>query len=364
MSLLVEQHIAQSATQTKDITRLISTKCDVLEEQSQVQMKAHTTSQQLVVAGLDRNERTLTTLRGSMKALVIGQRQAKRTRENEKHTLSHNHTAVMSKLEEIQNAQYASTSTTRDTLRNIYVYGEEPDMLVGYLRVVTREFETVVDHLALNGGNSVCSESARLIRTELHSILGSAGQELLREFTDHPVKSTDKWLYSEDHFKSSGKKPMSRRLAWPAKSHRAHGFTSGAARAGEALQREGPSRGTFDFPTPTGHFRMQVPQKRSGPDVSHEQQRRLELTFTGTDNQPFRKFAVEFMYQRSMLTVHLNVFTQCPDGRAYDVVRRGSIAQIDAALRNGTISPYHLYSNGMPYCLLVRRFSMVTEVIR
>jgi hypothetical protein len=265
--------------------------------------------------------------------------------------------------------------------RGILFFGEHSDMIMAYLLPLQMDLESALERLVNDHSHEISVGHVHWLQSEFRRLIASAAQESATRFQGSTASSIDQWSYvtkskqgSDILAEVSGKvRPSS---GSPSKLYSAKrkaptilpGEDSKARRSGTPnrmqLQKKRAmvprayprsSNHTWSMETPSGHIHFSLPP----PDFADGQPRVVdEVGLSCMITQNRSTFAVNAQFRRvpsqtSEPEVHtqLSVFNTVENmsGVYRHLFDSGSIAAIDFAYRDGTISPFHVDGTGSNY---------------
>jgi len=261
----------------------------------------------------------------------------------------------------MEQAQSVSDESTRFAGHNrtIYFFGECSDNILQYLMPLQGDVIWAIDHLYANRSDSFSKAQAQWLRLEWNHLFESAIQERAAQHPNSTAMPFDPWIYPKarielhDSFTSR---------AMPSLLHdgrlKSHISTAALQKVpgknfcnNETLRLTSPSR-TMLVSIP----RAQVSKKHKISTV--EASFGCNTTRNGRPYVVYARFIREFIpAAEPRLYTQLNVFIQVNVAdlqHTYDgVLEYGSLADVNRALRAGTISPYHVDEWGDNFFLYV-----------
>ncbi|CAO2653070.1 Nn.00g024810.m01.CDS01 [Neocucurbitaria sp. VM-36] len=267
-------------------------------------------------------------------------------------------TNLSSKVDQLEISFTKYSTTTRKSGRQIYFIGERRDMIMAYLLTVKEQLRFATDQILSQNIAPVSARQACWLETEIQNLLASAAQE---EAARHPNSAAipfDQWSFSEDIIVPS-RHVGSRRLETLHDESHKHRPIQHKGKELQVRKRSTQARRVLSFNTPAGLLSISFPGDGTG--LRHfEEPDDISLSFTSGIDQSFPIIHAHFFHKmmnarRPELCAQLNVFTVIPDDQEemyYELFRRGSVQEIDAAFRRGIISPYHADSDGFNQWLM------------
>ncbi|KAH7070355.1 hypothetical protein BKA63DRAFT_605617 [Paraphoma chrysanthemicola] len=244
--------------------------------------------------------------------------------------------------------------------RSISFLGENRKDILMYLLPLQKELMTALDTLTAQHGQEVSMSDTCWLREEIQALVGSAYQEGAALYTGSTATSIDQWSYPEEtvgYLRNSDPKPASLRLSpssCPEDSEVGDNqVTRLLPKAHQNLKRK------WTINMPSSEASIILPRSSSTRKPARHTE---EVGFSSTLTQGQARFEIRARFVRDMMYkrclrqyTQLNVFVEVEevyDRIYYDLFKEGTIEDIDLALRQGTISPFHLDSDGNNLCLM------------
>lgn len=251
------------------------------------------------------------------------------------------------------------TVRTKTSGNTVYFRGERVDMIMSYLLPIKDELNTIINQVLSQSHHSLPIEEMLFLREELQRLLGSAAQEEAARYAMSTATSFDEW-----HFLGLDNES----IPSEAKSQDNHapedGEMIGSRRSIPEEQtkkkRDKTKMQTMSFKTGSREMKLHISQKNTTGHnninscdvglsfISHAQSLTIvDIRFTQCILQQMRP----------RICAQLNVFTRVPYSllkNHWRLFERGAtIEEIERAIRNGSVSPYHLDAGEHPYLLRV-----------
>ncbi|KAL7772503.1 hypothetical protein CFE70_002462 [Pyrenophora teres f. teres 0-1] len=243
----------------------------------------------------------------------------------------------------------------RTSNRNIFFFGEHRDMIMAYLLLLKPQLAAASRHLLSEGDASFSARQVTWLQLEFDNLVASAAQEEAARHHRSTATSLDQWHYSENIVRHPVKNSR-RMIGGPRTDAGKHWAVE------DMHEKMPPSKpSTSDQPTYThntafGILRVYIPQKATESKVQRSSDE-AGFTFTCGIGQSIHAIHVHFLHEifgqsGPRLSAQLNVFTLAEsEVHYYELFAHGSAEDIDDALRNGVISPYHINREGRNLCL-------------
>ncbi|KAH7351474.1 hypothetical protein BKA66DRAFT_475884 [Pyrenochaeta sp. MPI-SDFR-AT-0127] len=277
---------------------------------------------------------------------------------NTAHTIStRNHkitrdmiTNMSTQLDQLNVSNTKRSATFSQSGREIHFLGDRRDMIMAYLLPLQDYLRDAIDRILVQRIEGVSARHACWLEDQFKYLLGSAAQNEAARYSRSTATAFDQWFFHEIAIDSTRR--SKKREATSA---------SGATVLDELVvqksitqscrKRPKRSRQTLSFNTPAGILRMGFPyDKTSSRELQDSDE--ISLSFTAESSHLFSVTDVHFLHK--MINAHqkrvcaqLNVFTLSPaPSHDCDLLKFGTVEDIDTALRDGIISPYHLCEQG------------------
>jgi hypothetical protein len=257
-----------------------------------------------------------------------------------------------------------SSAEAKQSGRDIFFLGPRQDQILAYLLPMKDDLNFAIDSLISQQSDEVAPSDAEWLRSEFKNLLGSAAQENALRYSDSTATPFDQWSYPEDTvgFMDSTTSKRKAHGSWesevPRKKH---------ARLRPEWLRNRPKQPQQirSVPTASGSMEISLPNRRTSkkhPKGIAE----VGLCYTLKQNHSSLEIRARFLRDltyasRPRIYAQLNVFVVLGDdldGVYFNLLQVGTLAQVDTALRNGTISPFHIDNRGDNSLLFVSFFSL------
>lgn len=215
--------------------------------------------------------------------------------------------------------------------------------------------------------NQVSAQQLYWLQTEFENLVASATQEVAASYRGSTAVPFDHWTSNtrEDTFCDTVESASNSSTSTTSQEPKdgAKSVTVGPYRTKH--QRKLRSRyshcHTFEFEFPAGQLQINVPYTKKKA-VALQQANEAYIKFVpskGICSTPIRASFYETVNHglEPRLYIQLNAFRKIQDINTciyYDLFAEGSLAEIDAAFRSGTISPYDQSEAGVTLSLWVR----------
>ncbi|KAI1520077.1 hypothetical protein Ptr86124_000445 [Pyrenophora tritici-repentis] len=216
-------------------------------------------------------------------------------------------------------------------------------------------FADASKRLLSEDGASFSARQVTWLQLEFDNLVASAAQEEAARHHRSTATSLDQWHYSENIVRHPVKNSQ-RMIGGPRTEADKHWSVE------DVYEKMPPSKpSTSDQPTYThntafGILRVYIPQQATESKVQRTNDE-AGFTFTCGIGQSIHAIHVHFLREifgksGPRLSAQLNVFTLAEsEVHYYELFAHGSAEDIDDALRNGVISPYHINREGRNLCL-------------
>jgi len=268
--------------------------------------------------------------------------------------------ALSAKIEDIIAAELERLRmplAERTSNRNVFFFGEQRDMIMAYLLLIKPQLAAASRHLLSGEDASFSARQVTWLQLEFDNLVASAAQEEAARHHRSTATSLDQWHYSENIVRRPVKN--SRRMIGGPGTDAGRNWA-----VDDVYGKMSPSKpSTSDQPTYThntafGILRVYLSQKATESTIQRSKDE-AGFTFTCGIGQSIHAIHVHFLREAfspsgPRLSAQLNVFTLAEsEVHYYELFAHGSAEDIDDALRNGVISPYHINREGRNLCLYV-----------
>lgn len=263
-------------------------------------------------------------------------------------------------FETLQTALNKNLVCAKRSGNKVYFRGERVDMIMSYLLPIKDELDIVINQVLAQCHHRVPIQEILFLREELQKLLGSAAQEEAARYPMSTATSFDEW-----HFpgldSGFGTSAVERQGGHAQKNGEMVGSESVVYKPRQVRKRAKPKMQTLSFRTNSGKLQLFISQRKpTGYDTRNRYD--LGLSFTSRAQSLTIvdiRFTQSFLQQtRPRIHAHLNVFTSVPDSQNdtyWQLFQKNpTLEDIDHAIRQGSISPYHLNYGGDNYILYVR----------
>ncbi|KAF1842839.1 uncharacterized protein K460DRAFT_134979 [Cucurbitaria berberidis CBS 394.84] len=262
---------------------------------------------------------------------------------------------ISNKIEALSKPSAKRYKTAFSPNRDIHFFGERRDMIMAYLLLVKSHIEAIIQHIMAHAGGELSLQDIARLQYEFEHLIASAAQEEAASHFASTSTSLDQWFYSEDIARSSDR-ARKRTSKSPNDGTNAASVKEEAYTYLHAHRRLESTQQSFSHDTPFGNLRIHVPRQAGTPKVRQVSDE-VGFSFTCGIGQSIHAISARFLRDLSngrspKLYTQLNVFTVSESDERYnDLFATGTIEEIDAALRQGVISPYHINREGRNMCL-------------
>jgi hypothetical protein len=267
--------------------------------------------------------------------------------------------ALGAQIQRLEISRNSSSVRLRQSGRDIYFLGEHTNMIMAYLLFLQDDLDRAVDYILSHYGEDVPVDDARRLQSEFQHLVDSAAQERAAQHPDSDARSFDQWSYPEDtvgYLKANTQNPDD-----PISPRFHNSLTRRTRRPNAGVHQKQSKRTnrTWSVKTPSGDICISLPNRKFG---SSNTQVSDEFGFSCSLKQGQTTYVIDARFLRDLacatqpgVCAQLNIFTVVKiDHKLYSTTfEKGSVEEIDTALRNGVISPYYVNKNGVSVCLLV-----------
>lgn len=258
-----------------------------------------------------------------------------------------------------QNLPGDFSNDTQQSQRVIYFFGEDSDQIVQCLLPITKDAIWAIDHILANKSDPFSKSLTQWLRGEFNNLRDSAIRELAAQHSDGSITSLDPWIYLNDSISfndNAGSTSISRHRLGDDQREVSPQIAAQQALVGGRRRTQ-----TISVSTPSRAMLISIPRARKSRNGTSDAD---EASFTSVTTQDGKTHVVQVRFLRKLafaakprLCTQLNIFVQVEYGDVFKIYtvlfKRGALADIDHALRTGTISPYHIDQYGDHLCFYV-----------
>jgi hypothetical protein len=266
---------------------------------------------------------------------------------------------ISAQFQRLEFSRSSSSARLRSGCREIYFLGEDSDMIMANLLLVRQYLNNALDYLLAHHRHEIAEEDVQWLRSEFQHLTGSASQEHAALYADSDATPFDQWSYPED---TVGYLKDNTRMREDSRRRLSKNSLPLQSRGPDTWAKQKRPRGrnrTWTVKTTSGVHRISLPNRKL---AHHVNQAIEEVGFSCTLTQGDATHMIDAHFLRDSayasqprMCAQLNVLTiaEINYDMYYTLFRTGSIEEIDTAVRNGVISPYHIDNDGNSYCLWV-----------
>jgi len=257
---------------------------------------------------------------------------------------------LSAKIDSIQIAAPSATVARRSKGRDIFFVGECQESVLTPLLLLRNVLRGAVLDLVSQHTETVLEERLYWLQAEYENLVSSATQEVAALSQGSTATSFDNWCDNRWAAQSSKIGSPAEHL-WPERHLKAGRVERHTISADQKPSRQQVARTSFTYSFDIDAGRLHLTLSRSNP---HEQNtddpdevgfffRPSPTVCTTAVSARFVKVLDRFLEPR--FYTQLNAFSIAPKGfpsRYEDLFVQGTVKDIDLAIRNGTISPYHI----------------------
>lgn len=257
---------------------------------------------------------------------------------------------ITSKLEELRMAIPKSRAVARNINREICFIGASREPVLASLLLIKDYIQWATLHLVSHHAEQASPRLLYFLRSEFDSLVISAIQESAASCQGSTATSTDQWIYST-------RSDTRYNTAVPPVTPILRGSSKLSKRAKAESYSSAPRKRFFfrfknwSFSSPVGKLRLTIPCNSEDENVSCNVD---EASFSFVPSAGISSYATSARFVKFMnskleprLYTQLNAFRLVEDWDVHlELFTDGSIKEIDAAFRNGTISPYDYWNDG------------------
>ena len=250
-------------------------------------------------------------------------------------------------FEKLEIALSQKTLCAKQSGNDVYFGGNRPDMIMAYLLPIKHELDIITQQVSAQSLQGIPIQEFFALREEFKRLLGSAAQEDAAQYSMSTATSFDQW-----HFPGGDSELMGGHNVRKRKCGERIDSENEAYNARKTRKRVKLKKQTAFFKTNSGELRFSITRENlTGNDTQNVYD--LDLSFSNrvpSFTMVNILFARSLIRQaRSQICTQLNVFTPIPGSHkdAYWFLSDNpTIQDIDQAIRQGSISPYHIRDTG------------------
>lgn len=257
---------------------------------------------------------------------------------------------LTSKLEDLRNDIPKAPTIARNANRQICFIGARRESILPPLLLMKEFIQWATLHILSDHADQIYPRHLYFLRSEFDNLVSSAMQEAAASCQGSTATSFDQWTYStrsDIHYNTAVPQPNPTPKENSKPKKRARARSNGSTprkRAYLGYQR-------FSFKSPVGELRLTVPHNSDAANAACD----IDTAYfsfvppAGISNAISARF-VKLVNSKlePRLYTQLNAFRLVEDESVHmKLFAGGSIEDIDAAFRNGTISPYDQYKESI-----------------
>jgi hypothetical protein len=252
-------------------------------------------------------------------------------------------------LEEVRNIHVLQSNASQVTKKDaweISYFGGRRESITADLSPTKDMFDLAMYHLSADDTYNMKPQDLKWLRAALRHLEGSATQEDARRYPMSTATSFDNWVFSEDIsdiLKITGdSKVTSKQGSFETCRKAKSEFYLESCRWAKRSHRE------WKFNTSAGVFCLRAPGELQAANASKSVVQGVAVSLT--TKAVHQSVTVDTCFFQGLslggqpkICAQLNVFTEVLGAapyKPYDILSDGSIEEVDAAFRSGTISPY------------------------
>lgn len=306
--------------------------------------------------------------KGMSDARRISQAEHRKTRKE----IASGHSKIIdtlsSKLDDMRPTMPKETVTAELSDRVISFIGESRELLWTPLLLVRDKFRWAVLEVLSHQTEHVSPHLLYWLQSEYDNLISSTAQEVAALSPRSTATSFDRWDYYEAVFSGRG---LRIGAVGPGESRQIGGHAGAHIKDTDGKTPQKSSLGactSFSFHLAIGHLRLTLSHSLNLVNAINN---REDVRFFFTPSVDICNTAIAARFTKipgvrcePRLYAQLNTFTLVEDiGPTFALMNEGSLGEIDAAFRNGTISPYHVDQLGCLTCLYVSLASVLFLVV-
>ncbi|KAH7392063.1 hypothetical protein DE146DRAFT_766096 [Phaeosphaeria sp. MPI-PUGE-AT-0046c] len=239
--------------------------------------------------------------------------------------------------------------------REIYFLGARSDQILAYLLPFQDDLDFAIDYVISQYSEDISIGDADWLRSESERLVSSASQEKALQYPNSTATPLDQWSYAEDivEYLKSATRPhrtiKSYRTLTTLKEDDDDDCSDSVP-----LQCTKRSQRAWLVSTNSGQIKLSFPNHRNkikAPRGIDE----VGFSYTAKHNHSTWQIRARFLRRlnyasKPRICAHLHVFVQVDfnssTGTYGELLEMGTVSEIDAALRAGTISPFCIDGDG------------------
>ena len=327
--------------------------------------------------------RELSTIRDDQKTILLGQTKAasisiqqnkqthlmrkdfhltvQREHEKTRGQIHQSASRIDSGIENLHKIISKSTTAAPKSRREILFVGERRDTILMPLLLFKDEVRTAIFKILSRNIEQVSSEHLYWLLSEFENLVSSATQEVAALSQGSTATSFDTWSYSQEARAFSGIGTASNALNQRGRSQAEDDVRTQNTRSHGVNHRKRlfPEYESFSSTSLVGQLRIAVPRSNKRRRSAHALNE-ANLSFLPNASICATSIAARFVNviedrSKPRLYAHINAFKLSgKQFKDHGLLRMGSLEEVDAALRSGSLSPYELDENEQYPCLWVR----------
>ena len=332
--------------------------------------------QQRLTIGMTRNGKDMKAVRKHLShASSISCQEHNRTRQQI--TLAHRaHVkkidALGSKIDDMHLKLSKQVAVRKMSGREIFFVGEKLESVFAQLLLITDTVREAVLHGVSQQIEGISPDQLYWLQAEYDNLVSSATQELAALSYGSTATSFDSWY--DSGFAAHTSKTSMRKRAYSHQSNRdvamAPSANLDAADEETLLKRRENAFKSVLYKGAFGKLRLICPTMSDRLDNTDRAQE-VSLVFIPTAK--FNRISISARFVKEVnrrweptFYTQLNAFTVVDNDEIhFELMSNGTVQEVDAAFRNGEISPYHVYESSCTLvCLQVSMISIVAFVAR
>jgi hypothetical protein len=244
--------------------------------------------------------------------------------------------------------------------REISFLGQYRERIIAYLLPFQDDVDFAIKCLISQHSEDISQSDADFLRSEFQHLIDSAVQEKALQHPNSTAKSLDKWVYPEDtvvFFKNLSKKRKVQELLHQYNNQ----GESSRKRAELPRKRQKQWSRTCTVQTSSGPMDISLPHSQGAAGEEPQNAVEVGISYTVTQNRSSVHVNAHFLRKlayagEARICAQLNIFTLVDEdvSARYDTLFQNvSLSEFDVALRQGTISSFHMDYHGDNLCLYV-----------
>ena len=258
--------------------------------------------------------------------------------------------ALCSKIDDLPGKIQQAHARARMNNRVIRFVGESPETMLATLLLLAPIIRQAILRIYSQQSEpkQASIEHLSWLQSELQNLVSSATQEVAAMSHGSTATPFDKWIYSlgTTSFSSREENGRSASTGWKRSRSDCGPITLNSKSEKERRERLKTKAQSHEFTSPTGRIHIKIPSSNDDSTPNLRNLTDIGFSFFPSYNTGAMLIEAHFtrcLYPVPQLYTQLNTFRLVDEGHEVShrrIIIDGSLERIDAAFRNGTISPY------------------------